>query len=225
MTTRGSGITRREALTGVAALGAGVGIDRLISTSTPAARNDRATVAAVPFYGQHQAGIATSAQEYLYFAAFDVATDGRAELIDTLQQWTTAAASLTAGDPFDGDEQELDQPPAEPGEALGLGPARLTLTFGFGPGLFGSGRADRFGLGARRSAELQPLPAFRGESIERRSPAEISASRRAPTIRRWRFTQSTCSPALPPGASCRAGRSWALGGLRAPAVASLRRAT
>lgn len=35
--------------------------------------------------------------------------------------------------------------PADPGEAVGAGPARLTITVGFGPSLFGSPRERRFG--------------------------------------------------------------------------------
>jgi deferrochelatase/peroxidase EfeB len=45
-------------------------------------------------------------------------------------------------------------------EVVGLGPARLTLTFGFGPGIFELDGVDRFGLRLRRPAELVDLPAF-----------------------------------------------------------------
>ena len=45
----------------------------------------------VPFYGAHQAGIATPAQDRLHFAAFDV-VDGvaRADLRELLRTWTDA---------------------------------------------------------------------------------------------------------------------------------------
>jgi deferrochelatase/peroxidase EfeB len=164
-------VTRREALTGALALGAGVGVDRLVGgfgsggQASEAVRTQKRE--RVAFYGPHQAGIATPAQEYLYFAAFDVAAEARAELVGTLQRWTAAAASLTAGEPYEGDRQKLDQPPSEPGEALGLDPSGLTLTFGFGPGLFMTeGGGDRFGLATHRPPELRALPAFPGETLE-----------------------------------------------------------
>jgi deferrochelatase/peroxidase EfeB len=163
-------ITRRDALTGALALGAGVGADRLIGGFGGSSANKQGsaqqTTAPVPFYAANQAGIATPAQDYLYFAAFDVTTDARSQLIGTLERWTTAAATLTAGEPYEGDHQELDQPPVEPGEAIGLPASRLTLTFGFGPSMFGEGAPDRFGLATRRPPELQALPAFQGESLE-----------------------------------------------------------
>jgi deferrochelatase/peroxidase EfeB len=169
MTESRSHITRREALVGAAALGAGFGADRLLGSADHVATPSSASTPdspAVPFYGSHQSGIATPAQEYLYFAAFDVATDARAELIGALQRWTTAAASLSAGGPYLGDQQELGQPPAEPGEAVGLGPSRLTLTFGFGPSLFEADGRDRFALSRRRPDELRALPPLQGESLE-----------------------------------------------------------
>ena len=50
-----------------------------------------------PFEGTHQAGITTPAQDRLHFAAFDVRTESRAELIDLLKKWTVAARQMTAG--------------------------------------------------------------------------------------------------------------------------------
>ena len=41
-----------------------------------------------PFYGVRQAGIVTPMQDRLHFAAFDVITDSRDELIGLLQDWT-----------------------------------------------------------------------------------------------------------------------------------------
>ena len=41
-----------------------------------------------PFRGAHQAGIVTPAQDRLHFAAFDVTTDSRDELVALLQAWT-----------------------------------------------------------------------------------------------------------------------------------------
>jgi deferrochelatase/peroxidase EfeB len=47
----------------------GVGVERL------AAGGDGEAADPVPFYGDHQAGIATLAQDRLHFAAFDVVTN------------------------------------------------------------------------------------------------------------------------------------------------------
>lgn len=94
--------------------------------------------AAVPFHGVHQAGIATAVQDRLHFAAFDVTTKDRAELIALLKEWTRAAERMTAGHAVgDGAYGGLaEAPPDDTGEALGLKPSRLTLTIGFGPSLF-----------------------------------------------------------------------------------------
>jgi deferrochelatase/peroxidase EfeB len=51
------------------------------------------------------------------------------------------------------------------GDVLGLGPAGLTVTFGFGPGLFTSGGKDRYGIAERRPAALVDLPRFNGDQL------------------------------------------------------------
>ena len=130
----------------------------------PTADEDR-----YPFYGDHQAGIVTPAQDRLHFAAFDVVTDDRAELVALLQDWTAAAARMTQGreaGPFGATSGPYDAPPDDTGEALGLPPSGLTLTFGFGPSLFRHAGRDRFGLAARRPAALQRLPHFPGDHLD-----------------------------------------------------------
>ncbi|MET7427083.1 Dyp-type peroxidase [Dactylosporangium sp. NPDC005555] len=93
------------------------------------------------FYGVHQSGITTPVLPFLQIAGFDVVAKDRAGLVELLRTWTRAAAELTSG--------------------AGAG---TTVTFGFGPGLFAEGR---FGLAARRPAELAELPSFAGESLDR----------------------------------------------------------
>jgi deferrochelatase/peroxidase EfeB len=118
----------------------------------------------VPFRGERQAGITTPVQDRLHFAAFDVTTDDRDELVSLLRDWTAAAEAMTGGREVGtygavaGPEQA---PPEDTGEALGLPAGRLTLTIGFGRSLFvdGQGR-DRFGLADRLPAALEPLPHF-----------------------------------------------------------------
>ncbi|MEU8540807.1 iron uptake transporter deferrochelatase/peroxidase subunit [Streptomyces sp. NPDC048717] len=122
------------------------------------------TGSAIPFHGTHQAGIATAVQDRLHFAAFDVKTKDREELIQLLKDWTRAAERMTAGHEVgEGAYGGLPEaPPDDTGEALGLPASRLTLTIGFGPSLFDG----RFGLAGRRPAALTDLPKFPGDNLD-----------------------------------------------------------
>ena len=127
-----------------------------------------------PFYGEHQSGIETPQQTHTVFAAFDVTTEKVADLIATLKAWTQAAARMTAGLPAELLAENPDKPPADSGEAFRLPPRRLTLTFGFGPGLFEKNGRDRFGLKGRRPAALADLPVFNGDQLdEKRSGGDL----------------------------------------------------
>ncbi|MFE9118003.1 iron uptake transporter deferrochelatase/peroxidase subunit [Streptomyces sp. NPDC007172] len=123
------------------------------------------TGAAVPFHGAHQAGIATAVQDRLHFASFDVTTKDRAELVQLLKDWTAAAAAMTEGKTVgEGAYGGLaEAPPDDTGEALGLKPCRLTLTFGVGPSLFAK---DRFGLEGKRPEALVDIEQFPGDNLE-----------------------------------------------------------
>jgi deferrochelatase/peroxidase EfeB len=124
-----------------------------------------ASGATVPFYGAHQAGITTPMQSNLYFASFDLTAGNRQEVIALLQGWTVAAARMTAGLPAVPGEQDDDNPPLDSGEAVGLSPANLTITFGFGPDMFSLAGQDRYGLAAKRPAALVDLPSFNGDQL------------------------------------------------------------
>jgi deferrochelatase/peroxidase EfeB len=153
-------LTRRRLLAsaGVGAAGIGLGgaAGYLVGTESAEASDGTGSV---PFYGEHQAGIATPAQDRLHFAAFDLVDSSPAALRELLQEWSAAAAEMTAGQMV-GDVNEMQlAPPDDTGETVGLLPSRLTVTIGFGPGLF-----ERRGLGlaGKRPAalgELPPLPA------------------------------------------------------------------
>jgi deferrochelatase/peroxidase EfeB len=151
-----------------AAAGGAVG-SQLFNGGAPQAQAASMT-AAVPFFGAHQAGIVTPAQDRLHFVAFDVITSKRAELVDLLQAWTMAALRMTSGldagaiGAVNGAEEA---PPDDTGEALGLPPSGLTLTVGFGPSLFrtADGR-DRFGIAGRRPAALADLPRFPRDTLQ-----------------------------------------------------------
>jgi deferrochelatase/peroxidase EfeB len=147
-------------LGGVAVAGAGVGglaghvADTKQATPAPADR--------VPFHGARQAGIATPPQQRLAFAAYDVVTTDRAALQELLKTWTAAAAAMTAGQMVPGDSTTPAAPPADTGEAVGLPPANLTITIGFGPSLFDG----RFGLAGKRPAALADLPHFAKDQLD-----------------------------------------------------------
>ncbi|AQZ66346.1 Ferrous iron transport peroxidase EfeB [[Actinomadura] parvosata subsp. kistnae] len=161
-------VTRRKLLglgaAGAAVLGAGAVAGRSVLDEPPQAHASSAADP-VPFYGEHQAGIVTPAQDRLHFTAFDVITDDRAELVELLQEWTAAAARLTQGKEagsFGAVGGAPEAAPDDTGEALGLPASGLTLTIGFGASLFD----ERFGLAAKRPAQLAPLPKFPGERLD-----------------------------------------------------------
>jgi len=160
-----SGLSRRGLLglagAGVVGAGLGFGIDRVL---TPEATAASGASASYPFYGDHQSGIVTAAQDRLHFAAFDVSDISASELEELLADWTYAADRMTAGlgageyGPASG---PYDAPPDDTGEALDLPPSGLTITFGFGPSLFD----DRFGLRGKRPDALIDLPHFPGDAL------------------------------------------------------------
>ncbi|MNM32618.1 putative deferrochelatase/peroxidase EfeN precursor [compost metagenome] len=115
-----------------------------------------------PFYGEHQAGIVTPAQNFLCFASFDVTSDNIADLRKLLKSWTEAAEALISGTLIGSANDRPNLPPSDTGEADGLAPSRLTLTFGAGPSLFDG----RFGLSGSKPAGFQDLPVFRGDQLD-----------------------------------------------------------
>ncbi len=118
------------------------------------------------FDGPHQAGILTPLQNHSCFVALDLVTEDGPSVVRLMRLWTEAARRMTRGQtvaPMDGNP---DKPPADSGDAVGLGPARLTLTFGFGAGLFEKDGQDRYGLRSRRPAALADLPRFNGDQLQ-----------------------------------------------------------
>ena len=150
-----SGPTRRTFLLGGAVAGVGavaaIGVDAAASAQDAAPSTPLNGEVTVPFHGIHQAGIDTDAQAHASFIALDlrpdVDRDGLRRLLRTL---TDDAARLTRGEAALAD--------TEP--ELATAPARLTVTFGFGPELVAR-------AGARAPSWLRPLPAF---SIDRLRP-------------------------------------------------------
>jgi deferrochelatase/peroxidase EfeB len=161
------GPSRRRLLTGA---GAGVVAGGLAGYFGRAAAEPAASTGGVagdstqtvPFYGPHQAGIATAAQDRLAFGSLNI-VDGtsRADLRDLLGDWTQAAARMTRG-ALVGEVTEPLAPPLDTGEAVGSPVSRLTITLGYGPALFD----HRFGLAGRKPAELAQLPPLPNENLD-----------------------------------------------------------
>jgi len=128
-----------------------------------------------PFWGEHQGGILTPLQHNTYFAAFDLITTDRDDVVKMLQAWTAAAARMSLGQTAEPLGDDATVPTADSGDALGLSPARLTITFGFGAGLFLRDGQDRYGLATKRPAALVDLPKFTGDQlVEARTGGDLS---------------------------------------------------
>jgi deferrochelatase/peroxidase EfeB len=163
-------LSRRKLLSGLGLAGAGLAIGSASVASglgpfgTPEASADADAAAnrVYPFYGEHQAGIVTPAQDRLAFASMNV-LDGtsRNDLRALLKDWTVAAERMTRGQ-LVGDDTNLDDPPLDTGEAIGSPVGGLTITIGYGPSLFD----DRFGLASRKPALLSQLPALPNENLD-----------------------------------------------------------
>ncbi|MBG0830044.1 Dyp-type peroxidase [Planomonospora sp. ID67723] len=106
------------------------------------------------FHGAHQAGVATPPQTHAVFVGLDLLPGtGREAVVRLMRLLTDDARRLTQGAPALADtEPEL--------AAL---PARLTVTFGFGPGLFTAAKAEHL-----RPESVAPLPAFPIDRLEKR---------------------------------------------------------
>jgi deferrochelatase/peroxidase EfeB len=116
----------------------------------------------VPFYGPHQAGIATPAQDRLAFGSLNVAAGAsRADLRELLREWTGAAARMARGKLI-GEVSSRYAPPVDTGEAVGSPVSRLTITLGYGPSLFDR----RFGLAGKKPAALAQLPPLPNENLD-----------------------------------------------------------
>ena len=162
----GRGLSRRRFLTGVGAAGTGalaVGLGGGFAIRAAAESPDKPQVESiVPFYGPHQAGIATPAQDRLAFGVLDLVEGTKpADVRAMLHEWTAAAANMTAGR-LVGDSTTLNSPPLDTGEAVGSPVAGLTITIGYGPTFFD----QRLGLSARKPAALTALPPLPNESLD-----------------------------------------------------------
>jgi deferrochelatase/peroxidase EfeB len=131
-----------------------------------------------PFGGAHQNGIARSMQTNTSFATFDLTTTKREDVVKLLRAWTDAAQRMTNGqqvqsigqetssdDYGDSGKSSKSNESSDSDDTLGLSPSRLTITFGFGPGLFVKDGIDRYGLAHQRPEALIDMPRFIGDKI------------------------------------------------------------
>jgi dye decolorizing peroxidase len=149
-------------LSGAAALGGGAVValgtrvlDEPPIEPAPAAEPVVTGAEAVPFHGRHQAGITTTpVQAHAAFVALDLRPGTGAEGVGRLLRLLSDDAErLTAGRaPLGADDTELP----------GL-PSRLTVTFGFGPGLF-----DAIGRPEQCPPAVRGLPAFATDRLDPR---------------------------------------------------------
>jgi deferrochelatase/peroxidase EfeB len=160
---KSDGISRRGLLVGggLAGLGVAVGFASAPRDSAPGAVT-AADTSTVPFYGLHQAGIATTVQDFLTFAAFDLnETASSTDLRDVLNSWSSAAALMTRGESLGFPTNNYDIP-VDSGEAWGRPASALTVTIGYGASLC----RDHPQLGLSAPALLKDLPAFTGDDID-----------------------------------------------------------
>ncbi|MCC3281327.1 Dyp-type peroxidase [Arthrobacter caoxuetaonis] len=158
------GVGRRRLLFGGAA--AGLGAVAAVGAQFAGGRNDNPELTrtaldtsgangaeTVPFYGRHQAGVATAPQAHAAFVALDLRGGvGRERIRSWLRLLSDDAASLTQGRAALAD--------TEP--ELAGNPARLTVTFGFGPGLVAA-------IAPHLAPPwLGPLPAFSIDALQDR---------------------------------------------------------
>lgn len=107
-----------------------------------------------PFFGEHQAGIATPIQEHGVFLGFNLKPNvDRVRFAALMQLATDDAARLTSGNAALPDNDPM----------LAHLPARLTITFGFGRTLF-----TKLGLEAQLPRGFVDIPNY---SIDRLEPA------------------------------------------------------
>lgn len=161
--------SRRDVLktAGIGGLGAVVGasgLGSILAASDSAQTLEKNDM--VPFYGTNQAGIITNPQDHLYFISLEVTTDSKSDLIQLFKEWTEAAALMTAGKTVGDTSSNENLPPKDTGEAVGLSPSHLTITFGVGPSLFVKNGRDRFGLKSKQPSELVDLPKFPFDALK-----------------------------------------------------------
>ncbi|ANJ27335.1 Dyp-type peroxidase [Agromyces aureus] len=151
-------LSRRQLFLGGAVAGVGavaaVAADHALNAApmAPGAAAPLNGTVTIPFHGAHQSGIDSPPTAHATFIALDLREGiGREELQAMMRLLSDDAARLAQG----------VNPLADTEPELSLVPARLTITFGFGPRL-----VDRAGTDRAPRSWLRPLPAFKVDRLE-----------------------------------------------------------
>ncbi|GII89898.1 Dyp-type peroxidase [Sinosporangium siamense] len=152
----GGGLSRRGLLAGGTAAAAATFAATV--AGSPAEANGGVAVphgrSVESFHGPHQGGVATLPQTYAVFLGLDLRKGTDRDALGRLMRLLTDdARRLTEGRPALAD--------TEP--ELAVLPARLSVTFGFGPGFFTAAEAED-----RRPRSLKALPEFKIDKLEKR---------------------------------------------------------
>lgn len=166
-------MSRRDFLRISASVGVGLAIgasgvtaiENAIAPANPTSAKIDPSDDRIPMYGEHQAGIITPQQTYMYLTSLRITTNDRTELIRLLRDWTKFADLSTSGGKMKTGDNPL-LPPSDTGETLELTASKLTVTFGFGPTFFNEGGKDRFGIGSQMPRFLKEIPRMPNEKID-----------------------------------------------------------
>lgn len=151
-----AGVVSGYVAAGVAGFAGGAVTVSAATASTPeqeAQLRAQQQLATIPFFGEYQAGIMTPLQAYGTYMAFTLnSSTGIEQARAMMKLLTDDAARLASGKPT--------LPDGEP--YLATEPARLTSTFGFGPGFF-----TKLGIQGKMPEGFGELPSF---SIDKLQP-------------------------------------------------------
>ncbi|BBM37949.1 Dyp-type peroxidase family protein [Leptotrichia hofstadii] len=115
----------------------------------------------ISFYGEHQSGIATPVQKNVYFAVLDLHSTDREEIKQMFKDWTDYSEKLMKGELVAPELSNHLVPPLDTGEAVGLNPYRLTITFGISPSFL-----DKLKMDNKKMEEFKDLPHFPRDQIK-----------------------------------------------------------
>ncbi|BBI32967.1 iron uptake transporter deferrochelatase/peroxidase subunit [Cohnella abietis] len=167
------GMTRRDFLkmTAVAGVGLAIGgagvsaIERAVRPASTSAAESNPSEDTIPMYGEHQAGIITPQQTYMYLASFRITTEDKAAVIRLFRDWTRFSDLSTSGGTMKTGDNPL-LPPSDTGETLDLPASKLTVTFGFGPTFFSVEGKNRFGISAKSPRYLKDIPRMPKDNLD-----------------------------------------------------------
>lgn len=112
------------------------------------------------FYGEHQSGIITPAQHYIYFLVLDLHSNDLEEIKEIFKKWTIFSERLMKGENIQAYDNNPHVPPTDTGEADNLGAYGLTLTFGVS-----SSFLKKLNLTHKQPPEFSDLPSFPRDQI------------------------------------------------------------